>query len=307
LHCVKAEDGQRVWSVDTADKFGVVQNFFGVGSTPTIYNDLLLVMVGGSPDESHNFGKMQLDRVEGNGSGIVGLDRFTGKVRYKLANELASYSSLIASRIGDRDWGFAFARGGLVGFHPATGKLDFEFPWRARILESVNASTPVIVGNRVFITETYGPGGCMLDVNETPPRVVWKDDDKSRKRALAAHWNTPVYHNGFLYGSSGRHSQPAELRCIDWATGKVQWSQPGLVRASLLLVEDHLICLSEDGIIRLLEATPDRYREQAVVEWKDDEGRPLLRQPAWAAPIISHGLLYVRGNNRLVCAELQSK
>ena len=32
--------------------------------------------------------------------------------------------------------------------------------------------------------------------------------------------------------------------------------------------------------------------------------RPLLKYPAWAAPILSHGLLYVRGSDRLVCLEL---
>ena len=31
---------------------------------------------------------------------------------------------------------------------------------------------------------------------------------------------------------------------------------------------------------------------------------PLLRYPAWAAPVLSHGLLYVRGRDKLVCLEL---
>jgi hypothetical protein len=30
----------------------------------------------------------------------------------------------------------------------------------------------------------------------------------------------------------------------------------------------------------------------------------LLDYPCWAAPILSHGLLYVRGEDRLVCLEL---
>ncbi|MEM7316149.1 MAG: PQQ-binding-like beta-propeller repeat protein, partial [Planctomycetota bacterium] len=304
LHCVKASDGKRVWAVDTAEDYGVVQNFFGVGSTPAIYNDMLLVMIGGSPDESHGFGQMELDRVVGEDSGIVAFDRFTGKERYRLTDELASYASMVTARINDRDWAFAFARGGLVGFNPANGKLDFRFPWRARILESVNASTPVIVGNEVLITETYGPGGCLLAVGpDGKNRVVWKDE-RGAKRSMAAHWNTPVHHKGYIYGSSGRHSQPAELRCVDWKTGKVQWSKPGLARASLLYVDGHLICLSENGVLRSIEATPEAYREKGKLEWADENGRALLRYPAWSAPILSHGLLYVRGNDRLVCAEL---
>jgi len=48
LHCVRADDGKLVWKVDTAKRFGVVQNFFGVGSTPVVEGELLLVMIGGS-------------------------------------------------------------------------------------------------------------------------------------------------------------------------------------------------------------------------------------------------------------------
>ena len=46
LHCVRADDGALVWKVDTAKEFGVVQNFFGVGSSPVVEGDLLIVMAG---------------------------------------------------------------------------------------------------------------------------------------------------------------------------------------------------------------------------------------------------------------------
>ncbi len=53
-----------------------------------------------------------------------------------------------------------------------------------------------------------------------------------RAKAMQTHWNTAIEHNGFLYGSSGRHTGNAELRCIEWTTGKVRWSIPRLTRAS---------------------------------------------------------------------------
>ena len=53
--------------------------------------------------------------------------------------------------IDGRRWCFVFARDGLVGFEPAGGKVDFQFPWRSSTVESVNASDPVVVGERVFI------------------------------------------------------------------------------------------------------------------------------------------------------------
>ena len=82
------------------------------------------------------------------------------------------------------------------------------------------------------------------------------------------------------------------------------WSEPGFGRASLLFVENNLICLSEDGTLRILKATSDRYKLRSEIILRDAAGQPLLEYPAWAAPILSHGLLYVRGKGRLVCLDL---
>ena len=52
LHALRLEDGKLLWKKDTAADFGVVPNFFGVGSTPLVEGDLLLTVVGGSPPNS---------------------------------------------------------------------------------------------------------------------------------------------------------------------------------------------------------------------------------------------------------------
>jgi hypothetical protein len=70
--------------------------------------------------------------------------------------------------------------------------------------------------------------------------------------------------------------------------------------------------LSEDGALRLLKVNPKKYEEVSTVTLRapdkdgkpDPEGVPLLEYPCWAAPILSNGLLYVRGKDRLVCLEL---
>jgi hypothetical protein len=129
---------------------------------------------------------------------------------------------------------------------------------------------------------------------------------------MQCHWSTPIHVGGYLYGCSGRHAANAELRCIELATGRVMWREPGLTRTSLLLVDGHLICLGEDGVLRLLKLNPRRYEEVSAVVLRptgapgkpDTTAEPLLEYPCWAAPVLSHGLLYVRGRDRLVCLEV---
>jgi outer membrane protein assembly factor BamB len=304
LHCVRVTDGERVWSINTIAKFGVVKNFFGVGSTPLVWGDYLIVNIGGSPPGSPADVYAAGGRVLGNGTGVVALDKRTGDVKWQATDELASYASPVAAEIDGRPWCFVFARGGLVGLDPRTGSVDFQFPWRATKLESVNASSPVVVGNQVFISESYGPGSALLLVNSGKYQVAWQDEQRSRERAMELHWNTAVHHEGYLYASSGQHANAAELRCVELATGTVKWAEPGLGRSSLLFVDGRLVCLSEEGALRLLRATPEHYEVLADLTPKDAAGDALLTYPAWTAPVLSHGLLYVRGANRLACLEL---
>jgi outer membrane protein assembly factor BamB len=310
LFCLRVVDGAVVWKADTVADFGVVQNFFGVGSTPVVEGDLLVAHVGGSPPESRDLPPGRLDRVRGEDSGVVAFDARTGAVRYRFSDELASYASPVLATIAGRRWGFVFGRGGLVGFDAAAGRQEFHFPWRARILESVNAANPVVVGDEVLVSECYGPGAALLRVRPGGFDVVWQDDPRRRDRILQAHWSTPIHRAGFVYGCSGRHTETADLRCIEWQTGRVAWSEPGLGRTSLLWADGHFFCLGEQGDLLVIREDPGAFVRVGEIPLVAPEPGPggvpkrLVKYPAWAAPILAHGLLYVRGADRLVCIEL---
>ncbi|NBY02722.1 MAG: hypothetical protein EBQ87_12185, partial [Planctomycetes bacterium] len=68
LHCINISNGKLLWKINTVADFGVVQNFFGVGSTPIIDGRLLLVPIGGSPKGSD---KNDFTQLKGNGSAVV--------------------------------------------------------------------------------------------------------------------------------------------------------------------------------------------------------------------------------------------
>ena len=307
LHCVRVSDGKRLWEVDTMAKFHVVQNFFGVASAPAVEGELLIVQIGGSPPGSPK------DIWDANGnpapnkSGIVAFNKHTGDVAYQIADDLASYASPIFTTIADRRWGFAFLRGGLVGFEPASGTIDFHYPWRHPKIESVNASSPVVANDLVFISESYGIGSSVLKVHPGGYEVIWKDRPSRRNKAMELHWNTAIHHEGYLYACSGQHPNGAELRCVELKTGKVTWSQRVDERASLLWVNDYFIYLGEYGRLMLLKCTPKKLEILSqVTSVKDKNGRQLVKYPAWAAPVFADGYLYIRGKDRLICFDLRS-
>jgi len=299
LRAHRVRDGKLLFDIDTIARYGVKQNFFGVGATPLIEGDLLIVPVGGSPPDSPD---IKSGEVTSNGSALVAFDKRSGEERYRLGDELASYSSPVIADIGGRRQGLYFARGGLLGFDPVRGKAGFHFPWRAKILESVNAATPVVSGDRVFLTETYGPGSVLLKLTQDGPEVVWKDP--RRNHHLASHWATPVLHEGTLYGVSGRGSGDAELRALALDTGEVHWRQKLPGRSSMIYADGYLVLLAEYGELWLVKANPERFEKVAEAKPAGADGEPLLRHPAWNAPVLAHGLLYLRGKDRLIVLEL---
>jgi outer membrane protein assembly factor BamB len=298
LTCVNAATGKPVWQKDTARDFKVVPNFFGVGSTPVVEGDLLLVMIGGSPPNSPD---VMTGETQGNGSGIVAFDKRSGAVKYSLSDELASYSSPVVATVNGRRWGFAFTRGGLLAFDPAAGKVEFQHPWRARSITTVNICNPVVAGDLVFVSEAYGVGSSVVRVKPGGFDPVWEDGRK-RDRALMAYWNTPIHVDGHLYGSNGQGSE-ADLRCIDLAKGTLRWSAPEIRQTSLLLVDGRFLALGEDGTLRMIRVNPERCEILAEATLKGKDGSALIESPARAAPVLSHGLLYVRGSTRLLCLE----
>ena len=77
-----------------------------------------------------------------------------------------------------------------------------------------------------------------------------------------------------------------------------KWTTRSSGRSSFLYVDGHILNLVEDGTLELIEATPEKYEPVATMTIDS------LGSPAWSAPVLSHGLLYLRGSKTLACFEL---
>lgn len=316
LECRAIIDGSLLWEVDTSATYHVVQNFFGVGTAPLVVGPLrvgaeertlVVVQVGGSREGANPAAPERLDLVKGLDSGLVAFDIGSGAEVWRATNQLASYSVPVLATIGGRPLILAWMRDELVAVEPATGKLIDRFRWRSDELFSVVAASPVVSGDQVLLSECYGPGSVLLALENDSFREVRRDKPGARPRqALKTHWNTPVLRDGYAYGSSGRNAGDAQLVCVNWNTGVVGWSEGGLGRSSVTLVDDHLLILGEYGDLVLARATPEKYEEVSRVRPLDAaSGRELLAPPCWAAPVIARGLVFVRGTGRVVCLDLK--
>ena len=64
--------------------------------------------------------------------------------------------------------------------------------------------------------------------------------------------------------------------------------------------------------LTLFKVNPEKYEPVATVDYADPvlgeellgARLPVLKPYCWAAPVVAHGLLYLRGEGRLACFEL---
>lgn len=273
LSCLKLANGDKVWQRELLQDYKVPRSYFGVGTSPLLEGGLLLVNVGAR------------------GAGIVAFDKNDGKEVWKATDDGASYSSPVAATIDGVRHVLFFTRQGIVSLDPANGAVRFSKRWRARMDASVNAATPVVVDDLVFFTACYETGAIVLRVKKDGCDELWSND-----RTLSCHFSTPVYHEGCLYGFDGRQEGGTEMRCVELKTGKIHWSKEGFGCGSMIVLDGHLLVLSENGELVLVECKSDKYREKARAA--------VLTGPCRAAMALANGRLYGRDNKKLVCWNL---
>lgn len=314
LHCLDLHTGKVIWKQQVSKAFNAPKNYFGVGTTPLVNGDHLIINVGAT-----------------NGPCVVAFERMTGKTAWTLPTEgnaskwRASYATPVPMTIDGKRKLLVFAggdsdppTGGLLVIDPSVPSVDFEFPFRSRKYSSVNAASPVVVNDSVFLTSSYGTG-CTL----VTPKQSFSNPVRWKKKTLRAHFATPILKNGHLYGIDGMGKGDCSLVCVEAKTGRQLWKEAPLWdevvgtrgtvtfsvgRGSLLLVDGGGICLSEYGHLLWLDLSPKecKVRSRATL---------FLANETWTPPVLSRGLLYVCQNasgladgsqSRLLCYDLRS-
>jgi outer membrane protein assembly factor BamB len=271
LTCLELASGNKVWDRALLKEYQVPRSFFGVGTTPLVEGKRVLVNVGGKK------------------AGIVALDADTGKEVWRATDDGASYSSPVAATFDGQRYAIFLTRQGVVLLDPINGAVRYQKRWRARINASVNAASPLVVGDLVFFSASYDTGALLLRVRQGKVEEVWSNDE-----SMSNHYNTCVPHEGHLYGYHGRQEEGAALRCVELKSGKVRWEQKRFGCGSTVVADGLLVTLTERGELVLAEATPEAYREKA-------RARVFDAPPCRAPLALAEGRLYGRDGGRLVC------
>lgn len=284
LHGIDLASGKMLWSVDTRKVFDAPKGYFGVASSPVVDGNRVLVNVGGT--------KGLGPPKPGEGGGIVAFDAASGKTLWTATSDEPSYSAPIVADIGGQHTGVFFTRTGLVAVDPANGKVLYQYRWRSRQAASVNAATPIVTGDKIFLSSSYSTGAVLLQVANNSVKPIWSGDE-----SMSNHYSTSVLKDGYLYGFDGRQEFGQTLRCVELATGKVMWNVDGFGAGTLLVAGETLVIMRESGELALAPASPKAFRFNARAQ--------LIKGVVRAYPALANGRYYVRNDGQLAAFDLR--
>lgn len=278
VHALAVKTGETIWSMDLSNDFNSAKGFFGRCSSPLILDNKVIFDVGG------------------NGVGLVALSVETGETQWKSKAYGNDYASVVPLEVGSSQLVAAFMRQGLVVVDSVNGKEVYFDSFQSPINASVNAASPLILNNGIFLSSCYEVGAGYWSFlksgknGEVDFKPVWKNHGK-----MDCHYSTPVAYGNYLFGFHGRQERGANLRCIKLSDGKIEWSDDSVAMGHLIRVGEQILCISENGEFVLFAASSDSFI-------------PILRQQVLGSGrahfAYSNGKIIARDKRRMRCLDM---
>ncbi|MEW6323193.1 MAG: PQQ-binding-like beta-propeller repeat protein [Acidobacteriota bacterium] len=274
LSALDAATGQKAWSINLPRRFGGVTPYWGYSESPLVVGDRLVVNAGG-PQAS-----------------IVGVAKADGSVLWQRHGDEAAYSSPMVLRTGSLTQVVFFTAERALAVDPRDGRLLWSYTRVAN--RTANIATPVVRGNRVFLSSDYGTGAALLDIRAAGNLA--SAEEIYFTRDMRNHHATSVLVGDHLYGFSG-----SILTALTFDTGRVAWRDRSVGKGSLIYADERLYIYGENGMLALAEATPEGYREHG--RFRIEASGP----PTWSHPIITRGRLIIRDQDVVYAFDVRAR
>ncbi len=276
LAALDAGTGKVIWSVNVLNKFGGSNIQWGLSESPLVLADRVLVNAGGR------------------GASIVALKKTDGSLIWKSQSDEPGYSSAVVQDVGGSQQAIFFTGERAVGLDVQTGTALWSYNQVAN--RTANIATPIVRGNRVFLSSGYDTGGALLEVTRADAKVGFSARQVYFTRQMQNHHASSVLIGDYLYGFSA-----AILTAMKFDTGELAWRDRSVGKGSVVFADDRLYLYSETGAVGLAEASPTGYREH---------GRFQIRAgdlPTWSHPVVSNGKLYIRDQDTIYAYDVRAK
>jgi outer membrane protein assembly factor BamB len=210
----------------------------------------------------------------------------------------AGYASIVVSQAAGRRQYVQLLGSGLVGIDAETGKFLWGYN---RVANDVaNIPTPLVQGDHVFASSGYGTGAALLRIASASDSLQATEVYFLSGDTMQNHHGGMILDRGVVYAGSGHNKGfPVAVR---FETGEIAWGplrNEGKGSAAVSFADGRLYFRYQDGLMVLVEATPEGYREAGSFMIPD------VQRESWSHPAIANGKLFLREQDTLYVYDLR--
>jgi outer membrane protein assembly factor BamB len=286
--CLDTATGDFKWGLDLQADYGTVEPLWYTGQCPIIDNGQAIIAACGK------------DVL------MMGVDCATGEIKWKVPNPNGwnmSHASVVPMTVAGKRMYVYGAVGGTFGVSAepdSLGTLLWEIPFDAKVV----APSAIAAGDDlIFATTGYGRGSRLLKLSDAGNgkmnvEIVY---DRLPDKILACEQQTPIYHNGLLYGIMPKDAGAMKGQFVCYKPdGTLVWSSGQDNRFGLgpfILADNKFYLLGDEAELTMIDATKQEYVQLGhadILEGHD----------AWGPFSIAGSRLILRDMNTLACVEL---
>jgi outer membrane protein assembly factor BamB len=291
LVCLDAATGKERWRRSLPRDFGgAMMSMWKYSESPLVDGERLVFSPGGRD------------------AALVAVDKRTGETVWKTAipqlggkgRDGAAYSSIVISNAAGVKQYVQLMGRGLVGVRASDGRFLWGYN---RIANDVaNIPTPLVRANWIFASTGYQTGAVLLELSKTA------DGGVAAKELYFLDASTFQNHHGgmVLVGNhvfAGHGHNKGFPICLEFTTGRVVWGgdirNAGSGSAAVMHADGRLYFRYQNGVVLLLEASPEGYSERGSFSIPD------VKSPSWPHLVVADGRLYVREQDTLYAFDVR--
>jgi len=260
--------GKPVWIRSLAQEYGPFRNRWGMGTSPVLVGDMLLVQVD-----------------HWSQSYLLAVDAKTGANRWKADRPgSVNWTSPLAVNVKGRTEIVTFGTNFVRSYDPDKGNEL----WRVDGMHFQCIPSPVVMGDLLFASSGENTMAIKLDGSRgdlTKTHVMWKN------RKANAFLPSPLLYEEHLYLPGDRNF----VSCFYAKTGELVWKERlgNEFHASPVAAAGRIYLATKEGTVNVVRAGA-KFELLA----NNKMGETIV-----ASPAISNGMIFVRGEKHLFCIE----
>ncbi|MCZ6835762.1 MAG: PQQ-binding-like beta-propeller repeat protein [Planctomycetota bacterium] len=261
LFCLQISDGKVLWEKNLMEKFDLELPTWMFSAAPLILGEVVYINVGRT----------------------LALNKRTGEPIWQTDKTGYAYSTPFPFDFNGRACLLVFNSDGLFVFDKADGQPIASYEWKTQY--DMNIDTPLVIGNRIFITSGLNRGCALLEMTDDGLNVVWENKVMRSEMTGVTLWD------GHIYGFDDKI-----LKCMD-LDGNEQWRMRGFGMGALTIANGKLLVITAKGDLIIADASPGGFAELSRTQ-------VLKGGTYWTMPVLANGLIYVRNSNGdVVCRD----